>query len=257
MLLSLLFSLEEAQAASIHVKRPPQRGSWDWQLSRPLDLSVDVNILDIDPDLVTRQQVRELKKKGIYLICYVSVGTWEKWRKDARAFPRRVLGRKYDEWPDERFLDIRRLRILVPLMRARFRRCKRMGFDAVEADNIDLHENRTGFRITRRHVLRYMRILSRVAHKMGLAIAQKNAPDLAEPLSRFMDFAVTESCYADGWCSDMYSYLEKGRAVLDAEYRDNRPNMRQACSFAHMLGISMILKNRDLDAWRRDCAEFE
>ncbi len=249
--------LNPAHAASSRWRLPPQQGSWDWQLSRPINLSVKVDILDIDPDLVTREQIRELKARGVYLICYVSVGTWEKWRRDAKAFPRRVLGRRYDEWPDERFLDIRKRRILLPIMKARFRRCKRLGFDAIEADNIDLHENRTGFPIRRRHVVRYMRALTRAAHKMGLAIAQKNAPDLTRRLSRFMDFAVTEACYNDGWCSDMYPYIWRGRAVLDAEYREENPNMEQACRYARDVGISMILKDRDLTAWRRDCAEFE
>ena len=214
---------------------PPPGSSWDWQLSRPLNLSVRVKVLDLDPDLVSRDTLRRLKARGIYLVCYVSVGTWENWRRDRKRFPRQLLGRAYDKWPDERFLDIRRITPLLPIMRARFERCRRLGFDAVEADNIDLHEQRTGFPIRARHVVRYARALAAMAHELGLAIAQKNAPGLA--LLPFMDFAIVEECFQQGWCARMRPYLDRGRPVFAAEYRLDRRFMRRACARAKRLGI--------------------
>ena len=238
------------------IRRPPPHAEWDWQLSRPLNLNVSVKILGLDPDLVRAADIRRLKKRGIYLICYVSVGTWENWRSDRDAFPQAVLGRTYDEWPDERFLDIRRIDVLLPIMRERFHRCRTLGFDAVEADNMDVHDNPSGFTITAGDTVSYVRALAREAHALGLAMAQKNVPELSHRLIDSLDFAITESCFRDAWCHRMRPWLERGRALLDAEYRDRPPNMRRACRDAGRLGISLILKDRDLTRWRRTCRDF-
>src|SRR4051794_26735739 len=40
-------------------------------------------------------------------ICYVDVGSWEPYRSDDGKFPQRVLGRHFQGFPNERWLDIR------------------------------------------------------------------------------------------------------------------------------------------------------
>jgi hypothetical protein len=66
-----------------------------------------------------------------------------------------VLGRNLDGWPGERWLDIRRIGALRPIMKARIAKCARKGFDAVEPDNIDGYQNRSGFPLTGSDQLRY------------------------------------------------------------------------------------------------------
>ncbi len=254
MFASLLLAAIPVPAADIRL--PPRGAEWDWQLSRPLNLGRSVRILDLDPDLVRATDIRRLKRRGIYLICYVSIGTWENWRSDRQRFPRAVIGRTYGEWPDERFLDIRRLDVLVPIMRDRFRRCRDLDFDAVEADNMDVHDNPSGFRILPNDTVRYVRALAREAHALGLAMAQKNVPELPPRLVGILDFAITESCFRDGWCRHMRPWLHGRRAVLDAEYRNRPPDMRRACRDARRLGISLILKDEDLTRWRKTCRNF-
>ncbi len=251
----LFLALNEVAQARDLPSLPAPGVSWDWQLSRPLNLFAKVRVMDLDPDLISPRQARRLGARNVYLICYVSVGTWENWRADGKRFPRRLLGRSLAEWPDERFLDIRRVEILLPIMRARFARCKRLGFQAVEADNLDLHDQRTGFALRAEDVVRYARALAELAHGMGLAIAQKNVPELTVELSSFMDFAVVEECFTQGWCGQMRPYLDRNRPVLAAEYRHHQPHARRACAQAKRLGISLIFKRRALDAWRRDCAD--
>lgn len=224
---------------------PPPAPTWDWQLSPPLRLDRRVKILDLDPDLVAPARLRELKARGVYLVCYVSVGTWEDWRADSRAFPRHLRGRPYAGWPGERFLDIRRTGLLLPIMKARFRRCRRLGFDAVEADNIDIYTMPTGFPLTKAHALAYARLLAAAAHELGLAIAQKNAPDLTPRLLTVMDFAIAEECFSQGWCARMRPWTQRGRPVLAAEYRPPEA-LPGACRKARRLGISLIFKDRDL-----------
>ena len=228
---------------------------WDWQLGEPVRPPAGIAAFDTDPDTVSRARIAKLKRAGVYTICYVSVGTVENYRDDARRFPASVVGRTYGDWPDEKFLDIRRLDVLLPLMRARFKRCKAMGFDAIEPDNLDVYENDSGFRISAGETVRYIKALADMAHGMGLEIGQKNVPELTRSLIGVMDFAVTESCFQDRWCKDVAAYTRAGKPIFDAEYTDRRINWARACKTAAGLKISMILKDRDLNAGRKSCNE--
>ncbi len=231
----------------------PMASSWDWQLSTPLNLRAGVQVYDLDPDSVTAAQIAALKARGTYTICYVSVGTVENYRSDKTAFPARVVGKVYGDWPDEKFLNIKALDVLLPLMKARFARCKALGFDAIEPDNMDVDENDSGFDITPQDVVRYVTALAGIAHAMGLEIGQKNVPALTPRLIRTLDFAVTESCWQDRWCDRIAAYITAGKPVFDAEYTDRPINFKKACKAAANMGISMILKPRDLGASRRAC----
>lgn len=218
---------------------------WDWQLQDP-KLRPRSDVMDLDPDEVTRRQVRRLGAQGTTTIAYVSVGTRERWRGDRDAFPASVVGRAYDGWAGERFLDIRKVERLRPIMRARFERAARMGFDAIEPDNMDVHVNDSGFAVRPRHTVRYMRAMAGEAQALGLEIGQKNAPELVPRLVDTLDFMVTEDCFADGWCRKTLPYIRAGKPVYAAEYTDTGVNMRRACRFAARHGITMSQFDRDL-----------
>lgn len=227
--------------------------SWDWQLTEPLDVDVDVAVIDLHPDLVSKTDIGALKTRGVYTICYVSVGTVEKTASDGDLFPAEVVGKTYEDWPDEKFLDIRRADLLLPIMRARFERCRDQGFDAVEPDNMDVHDNDSGFALTAADTVAYVRALAAEAHALGLAIGQKNVPGLSSELVGDLDFAITESCHQDGWCREMKPWFDAGKPLLAAEYDDRPIDMEKACGEAVRLGLSMILKDRDLTSKRKSC----
>ncbi|CTQ53471.1 hypothetical protein LP7551_01994 [Roseibium album] len=228
---------------------------WDWQLTEPADLNRSVKVLALHPDLVTTQDLAQLRQKGIKSVCYVSVGTLERTAPDRGEFPREVIGNTYEDWPDERFLDIRRIGILQPIMQARFETCKTMGFDAIEPDNMDVHDNDSGFPITADHSIAYVRLLGATAHGLGLKIGQKNVPDLTADLFDAFDFAIAESCYQDRSCKAYTNYSKAGKPVFDAEYSDRPIHFSKACNVAKKYGISMILKDRDLTAPALWCPE--
>ncbi len=230
-----------------------QAQSWDWQLSRPYDLSRPVAIINLDPDNHSAAQIRALKARGVFTICYVSVGTWEEWRDDRGAFPAAVIGRGLPDWPDERYLDIRRRDLLLPIMAARFERCRRKGFDAVEPDNMGSYDNASGFPLTAQHAVNYIRDLTRLAHQKGLRIGQKNVPELTRHLIGAMDFIIVEECFVQGWCDEVLPYARAGKWVLAAEYTDTRVSFSAACSWGGTRNVSFILKDRDLTSWWREC----
>jgi hypothetical protein len=67
-----------------------------------------------------------------------------------------------------------RLDVLGPIMRRRLDLCRRKGFDAVEADNVDAYRNRSGFPLRGADKLRCNRFLASAAHARGLSIGLKN-----------------------------------------------------------------------------------
>ncbi len=77
---------------------PPQNTSWQWQLTTPVDQSVNVAMYDIDLFDNAASVVASLHAQGRKVICYVDAGTYEDWRPDAASFPSSVLGAS-NGWP--------------------------------------------------------------------------------------------------------------------------------------------------------------
>jgi hypothetical protein len=230
--------------------RPPVGVEWQWQLSGQLDLSVDVPVYDVDGFETRARTVERLHSLGRKVVCYISAGSWEEWRPDADRFPSEVLGQDLDGWPGERWLDIRRLDILEPIMRDRIARCARKGFDAVEPDNIDGYANESGFPLTGADQLRYNRRLARLAHEEGLSIALKNDPGHVDELVSRYDFAIVEQCFQYRECGRFKPFIEAGKPVLETEYSLARSAF---CGRALELGFSAMKKRLSLRAWRRPC----
>jgi endo-alpha-1,4-polygalactosaminidase (GH114 family) len=194
--------------------------------------------------------------QGRKVICYISVGSWEDWRPDADQFPASILGNDYEGWPGEKWLDIRQIDLLAPIMRARFEQCKAKGFDGVEPDNIDGYTNDTGFPLTYQDQLNYNIWLTNEAHARGLSIGLKNDGDQAEDLLSYFDWVMTEDCFADDWCEEVDPFVTAGKAVFAAEYTDQMTTdqfLSEVCPQARAMNFNAILKNRDLDAWRQAC----
>ena len=229
--------------------RPPAHADWQWQLDGRLDLSVPATIYDVDGFDTRRAQVAQLHRTGRYVVCYVDVGTWERWRPDAARFPPALLGAP-NGWPGERWLDVRRIDQLAPLLRARFARCRAKGFDAVEPDNVDGYGNRSGFPLTAADQLRFNRWVARAVHAQGLAVALKNDLEQARALAPSFDFAVLEQCFQYDECASARPFLRAGKGVYDAEYELSTAAF---CADARRLGIEAIRKRLDLGAWRETC----
>jgi hypothetical protein len=197
--------------------RPPQRLTWYWQLQGTVKLE-PVQATDVDGFENSAAEVARLHHAGQHVICYIDVGTWENWRPDAGKFPKSVLG-KGNGWPGERWLDVRRLSVLEPIMTARFRMCARKGFDAVEGDNIDGFENDTGFPITAAQQLTYDEWFAGEVHALGMAVLQKNDPEQAASLQPHFDGVLDEQCNEYSECAAFAPYRRAGKPVLNAEYK--------------------------------------
>jgi hypothetical protein len=226
--------------------------TWQWQLDDEVDTSVDAQVYDIDLS-VEQSVIDELHARGVKAIGYISVGSWEDWRSDADQFPAEILGKDYEGWSGEKWLDIRRMDLLAPIMRARLDLCAAKGFDGVEPDNIEIYDNNTGFPLIYADQLDYARWLADEAHVRGLAIGIKNAPDMVADSLHFYDFAITEDAFYYQWIEKMLPFIETGKPVFAAEYTDMNVDFEAACAWGRQHSISFILKNRILTAFRVTC----
>src|ERR1039458_4865421 len=198
---------------------PPRSLTWYWQLQGTVNNTEPVAAYDIDGFDNTTSEVAALHAKGIHVICYIDVGTAEPFRPDFSEFPASVKGTSLEPpFGEEKWLDVRQLSILEPIMIARFQMCKSKGFDAVEPDNMDGYENKSGFPLTAANQLTYDEWVAGEVHSLGMAVFQKNDGEQTASLKSHFDGALTEECNVYEECSSFTPYLAEGKPVLNAEY---------------------------------------
>src|SRR5262245_57916698 len=231
--------------------RPPLKVSWQWQLQEPprIGALLDVSMYDVDGFESTARLVRAMHTRKIAAVCYLSAGTWEKWRRDAASFPTQVLG-KSNGWSGERGLDVRAMAVLKPIMRTRLAMCRRKGFDAVEFDNVDGFQNATGFPLTAAEQLRYDVFLANAAHRRGMSALLKNDLGQIRKLLPYFDAALNEQCFQYRECAALSRFIEAGKPVFQVEYKLSAATF---CATANRRSFNALRKRFALAAWRVPC----
>jgi len=246
--------LTPAVTFSRAIWQPAPGISWQWQLTElPVDTSVDTEVYDIDLFDNEASVVAALHAQGRKVVCYLNVGSWEDWRPDKDQFPPEIIGKDYAGWLGEKWLDIRQIDKLAPILRARLDLCRDKGFDGVEPDNVDAYTNDSGFPLTYQDQIRYNIWLADEAHARGLSIGLKNDSEQVIDLLLYFDWALTEDCFDQGWCEQMAPFIEAGKAVIDTEYTDTGIRLEDFCAQAQAMQIRAILKHRELDAFIQSC----
>ena len=224
--------------------------TWQYQLQGPIDTSVDADVYDVDLFEVPQSVIDELHADGRHVVCYLSAGSWERWRPDADDFPASVLGKKLDGWPGERWLDIRQIDVLGPIMAARLDLCAEKDFDAVEFDNVEGFRNPSGFPLSGPDQLAYNRWLADAAHERGLSVGLKNDLSQIVALEPDFDFAVNEQCFQYRECDRLEPFIEAGKNVIIVEYETK---LEKFCDDAAELGAVAMRKKLSLKVWRQPC----
>jgi hypothetical protein len=185
--------------------------------------------------------VATLHARGVRVVCYIDGGTWENWRPDAHRFPKRVLG-KTNGGSGERWLDIRQIEILGPIMMNRFRMCKSKGFDAIDAYNVDGYTTRTGFPLTSQDQVAYNKWIASAAHSLDRGIALNRDTAQVKNLVGSFDFSLDDRCFQARECNTLVPFIKAGKAVFEMEYNRTPP-----CARATALRFSAVEANLKLD----------
>ena len=220
--------------------QPSGTTPWQWQLTDlPVDQSYDVVMYDIDLFDNDASVVASLHAQGRVVIAYFSAGSWEDWRPDADDFPDSVKGNN-NGWPGEKWLDVRQLDVLGPIMEARMDLAVQKGFDGVEPDNVDGYDNDSGFNI----------FLANAAHQRGLSVCLKNDVGQVVDLEPYFDWALNEECYNYNECDELLPFIDAGKAVMHVEYDESTSAF---CPWSNAHDFSSMKKRLDLDAWMEPC----
>jgi hypothetical protein len=241
--------------------------SWQWQIDGgPINEtildSVDNNqkMIDVDMEQTDPLVIARLKAKDIVVICYMETGGWESYRPDAALYPPDILGKPVDGYPKERWVDIRRMDVLGPILEARLNRAKDKGCDGVEPDLDDSYTADTGFPLTKADQLQFNQTLVEAAHRRGLSMGLKNGPDIAEDMADIADWALNESCNGYDECAGYTAFIQRGKAVFQVEFmQPDGMTLEDFCPADNAANFDGLLKRSSatLSALPRQACRFE
>ena len=210
---------------------PPANAGFDYQIGGDYALPAGVGV-------VSRDWFTGAAPEDAYAICYVNAFQTQDdeagvSRPDERsAWPRKLVLRGLGSDPNcggEYLIDLRsaaKRRRAARWVATMLERCAAKGFAAVELDNLDSWTRFDGTPLARdvpfgrRDAVDFAASLTRRAHALGLAVAQKNTVQLTRREARErigFDFALAEECGRYREC-DGYARLY-GNRVLAVEYR--------------------------------------
>lgn len=199
--------------------------------------------------------VAAIHANGARAICYIDAGTAESFRPDYLDYVDfdnqtggALFGKAVGGFRNERWLNINnnvgQRDFILTKVGQRVDRCKANGFDAVEFDNVDAYQNKTGLSISPDTQLLFNTALANLAHSRGLTAGLKNDLGQADELRSWFDFAINEQCFQYRECDypspGLAGWTAAGKAVLNVEYKSLK------CADARRFSISSILKTVDL-----------
>ncbi len=263
-------TLAPAPAPSpVSVIKPLTPGtSWQWQIDgNTIDETILDNVnnpkkmYDIDMEATPATTIARLKAKGIYAVCYMETGGWESYRSDAAAFPDSVKGNTIGGYPDERWIDIRQIETLKPIMAARMDAAQAKGCEGIEPDLDDSYTERTGFPLTMQNQIDYNKAMIGLAHDRGMSMGHKNGPEVAfaTEMSKWADWALNEQCNQYQECDGLKSFVAVNKAVFQVEYSNQNMTTAKFCPADNAANFDGLLKksSETLGALPRTACRFE
>jgi hypothetical protein len=248
----------------------PGETSWEWILDTDAlpKTPPTVDYLGLEGLDAEAAYVERANDAGATTWCYLSIGSAEDWRDDFDDFVALdaaerdagrdgILGRDYDGWEGEIWLNLGAYEAFMPLMEARLDTCAARGFAWVEYDNMDIRGTNTGFDTSAAEVREYMHALLDATEDRGMGAIHKNATHLSDLEPRF-EAMLLEDCVLWDFCEEAQPYLDAGKLVFNAEYpqswRDEGRDfdIERACRASG--DVSTLIKRLDLDEKTVVCA---
>jgi hypothetical protein len=242
-------------ASAVPSASPPRAAvrsgmSLQYQITGQLDTRVNAEVFVTDLFDTSAKQVADLHGAGRLAIAYVSAGSLENWRADADDLARDAVGMPLSSYPNESWLDTRRVEVRQ-WMQARFDRAVQKGFDGVFASTLGVYRATSGFDLSRADELEYAIFLADEAHARGLNIGLSGIFELSQQLAVHYDWAIANACIERNSCDELAPLLAAGLAVFDLETSES--DREATCAKAKSYAIPVTFKRDGYDAYRSTC----
>lgn len=176
-----------------------------------LDMDTPVNV------------IKKWKDSNYHVSAYVSTGSFENWRSDAKDFPEKTIGCNYDGWPGEKWIEIYHWERLKPVMTARFEMCKKKGFEMIEIDNCECASHSIKLKNNKseqnKYSIAYHTWLAQLAHKLDMLIAWKNTLWLIPYIVDIFDACFNEEAIYYKETEKLEHFYKKNKPVWVFEYK--------------------------------------
>ncbi len=240
-------TLPSAADAARTVILPPPNAQFDYQLGGAYPPARETRIVVRDRS--------EPPARGRYGVCYVNAfqtqpqeNAW--WRERHPRLLLRKRGRAVQDadWPGEVLLDTRtrsRRDAIAKIVGRWLQGCAADGYRGVDLDNLDSWTRSRGLLRQAQNAALARSLVAR-AHRLGLAVAQKNTVELLPQGRRIgFDFAIAEDCQRYDECDAFMAVY--GPRVYEIEYADGAgiEGFRAACA-ARGATIAITYRDRDL-----------
>ena len=190
--------------------------------------------------------VNALHAQGDKVIGYIDAGTAETWRPDYPQYSSFngscggcLFGKPVGSFRDEFWLNLNTnvsgvnpntgqtetaQQFIIDELSARLAKAKSLGVDAIEFDNVDGYQNKTGLSISAATQEQFDATIANLAHSMGFTVGLKNDLGQAGDLQPYFDFAINEQCWQYNECNYPPPGLQAwpgtyGKAVFNVEYK--------------------------------------
>jgi hypothetical protein len=190
--------------------------------------------------------VNALHAQGDKVIGYIDAGTAETWRPDYPQYASFntscggcLFGKPVGGFRDEFWLNINTnvtgtnpstgqtetaQQFIIDELSARLDKARSLGVDAIEFDNVDGYQNKTGLTIGAATQEQFDAAIANLAHGKGLRVGLKNDLGQAGDLQPYFDFAINEQCWQYRECNYPPPGLQAwpgsyGKAVFNVEYK--------------------------------------
>lgn len=190
--------------------------------------------------------VSALHAQGDKAIGYIDAGTAETWRPDYPQYQSFnascggcLFGKPVSGFSDEFWLNVNTnvagtnpntgqtqtaQQFILDELAARLAKARSAGADAVEFDDVDAYQNKTGLAISAATQEQFDAAIANLAHTAGLAAGLKNDLGQAGDLQPYFDFAINEQCWQYRECNFPAPGLQAwpatyGKAVFNVEYK--------------------------------------
>jgi hypothetical protein len=223
--------------------------SWQYQLTGEVDLDLDVELFVIDLFEADAADIARLHVDDKLVVAYLSAGTRESFRSDAGEFPDSAVGNTHADYPNEAWLDVRDEGVRA-VMAERMAIARDKGFDGVFPTNLTGYQSDTGFDLSAADQRAYSEWLSSQAHARGMLVGLSDDFAQAGQLVASFDWAIHFGCIERGDCDQTRVFADQGKPVFDIE-TNGEP--AEICAQADALGLNVLLKRPQLDAYRVGC----